>query len=149
MRCLECQHDETRVIDSRTAGDAIRRRRQCSRCGHRFTTHERVELRLPWVVKRDGRKVPFDQEKVLHGIALACQKRPIDAADMDKAVKAVEARLVATREPEVSTSRVGQEVMVVLREIDPVAYVRFASVYRQFDSIEQFVDTIRPLQEGT
>ncbi|MEZ4321381.1 MAG: transcriptional regulator NrdR [Myxococcota bacterium] len=145
MRCPECAHEESRVVDSRTTGDSIRRRRQCVACGARFTTHERLEQRLPWVRKRDGRKEPYERDKVLHGIALACRKRPVTAAEMEAAVLRVEARLEGMAD--VSAQEVGDAVMGVLREIDPVAYVRFASVYRQFESVEQFVDTIDPLRE--
>lgn len=147
MRCPECQHDDSRVIDSRTAGDAIRRRRQCSACGERFTTHERVEQRLPLVVKKDGRKEPFSRDKVLHGIALACRKRPVDHDDMDEAVRRVEQIVVALREPEIPSERVGDVVMDVLRDVDAVAYVRFASVYRAFESVEQFAETISSWKE--
>lgn len=147
MRCPECQHEDTRVVDSRTTGDAIRRRRQCSACGERFTTHERVEQRLPLIVKKDGRKEPFSRDKVLHGIALACRKRPVDHDDMDEAVRRVEHRVVALREPEISSDRVGEVVMDVLRDVDAVAYVRFASVYRAFESVEQFAETISSWKE--
>lgn len=147
MRCPKCQHDDSKVIDSRTSGDVIRRRRECLDCGERFTTHERVEVRLPWVVKKDGRREPFVREKVLHGIALACRKRPIDATAMEEAVRRVETALENLREAEVSSSIVGGLVMQVLRDVDEVAYVRFASVYREFESVGQFVETIRPLRE--
>lgn len=148
MRCPECQHEDTRVVDSRTHGDAIRRRRQCSACNARFTTHERLEQRLPWILKKDGRREPFSRDKVLHGIALACRKRPVDATGMDEAVRRVEQRIIALREPEIPSDRVGQAVMAVLQEVDAVAYVRFASVYQQFESVAQFAEAISPLQEG-
>lgn len=147
MRCPACQFEDSKVIDSRTSGDAIRRRRECLRCGERFTTHERLERRLPWIVKKDGRREPFDPDKVLRGIEHACRKRPIGAEQMDDAVKRVEARLEATRADEVPSSVVGEAVMDVLRDVDEVAYVRFASVYRQFEGVEQFIETIRPLRE--
>lgn len=147
MRCPACQHPDSRVVDSRTAGDAIRRRRSCLECGNRFTTLERVEVRLPWILKKDGRREPFSHDKVLHGIVLACRKRPIDPDQLQGAVQLVEARLVALRKPEVTSAEVGGVVMDVLREVDAVAYVRFASVYREFESIEQFADAILPLRE--
>jgi transcriptional repressor NrdR len=149
MRCPKCQHPDSKVIDSRTSGDTIRRRRECLSCAERFTTHEHIEARLPWVVKKDGRREPFAREKVLHGIALACRKRPIDAAAMDEAVRRVEQSLENLRENEVGSSVVGELVMSVLRDIDEVAYVRFASVYREFGSADQFIQTIRPLMESS
>lgn len=147
MRCPECQHEDTRVIDSRTAGDAIRRRRQCMACSERFTTHERVELKLPLVVKKDGRREPFSRDKVLHGILLACRKRPVQHEQMDEAVRRVEQIVMALREPEIPSERVGEAVMEVLRGVDAVAYVRFASVYQAFESVEQFAETISSYQE--
>ena len=132
-------------MDSRTSAESIRRRRQCVACGARFTTHERTERRLLWVIKKSGRREPYSREKVLHGIALACQKRPVDSPHMEHAANQVEARLTGMHE--VPAREVGAAVMAVLREIDPVAYVRFASVYQQFESVQQFVDVIDPLRE--
>jgi transcriptional repressor NrdR len=148
MRCPRCQFDDSRVIDSRVSGDSIRRRREClaEGCGERFTTHERMEARVPWIVKKDGRREPFDRDKVLRGVALACRKRPLDAAAMDDVVRRVEAQL-EMREGAIPAALVGQAVMDVLRDVDEVAYVRFASVYREFESVEQFIDTVRPLRE--
>ena len=147
MRCPECDHDETRVVDSRTAGGGIRRRRECSACNARFTTQERVEQRVPWVLKKTGGREPFSRDKVLHGIALACRKRPVSPEDLERAVRQVEARLVAFREPEVPTQRVGETVMEVLRDLDAVAYVRFASVYGAFESVDEFAEVITQLSE--
>jgi transcriptional repressor NrdR len=132
-------------VDSRTTTDAIRRRRACSTCGHRFTTFERVERRVIWVQKKDGRKELFSREKILGGIALACRKRPVTATQMDQVVNEVEAHLQAASEP--TSDLVGEAVMGALRSVDEVAYLRFASVYREFESVEQFLDTIRPLRE--
>ncbi|MCO4744407.1 MAG: transcriptional repressor NrdR [Proteobacteria bacterium] len=148
MRCPTCQHEDSKVVDSRTSGDAIRRRRECLECSERFTTHERVERPTLWVLKKDGRKEPFRSEKVLTGLALACRKRPITAADMDDAARKVEAMLQERRGTEVPAAAVGEAVMEVLRTVDEVAYIRFASVYREFESADQFIETIRPLQEG-
>lgn len=148
MRCPECDFDDTRVVDSRTSGDGIRRRRECASCGLRFSTQERLEQRLPWVLKKSGVREPFSRDKVLHGIALACRKRPVGPDDLERAVRAVEGRLIGLREPELPSERVGEAVMEVLKELDPVAYVRFASVYRQFDSVERFAELIAPLREG-
>ena len=147
MLCPACQHDDSRVIDSRDTGDAIRRRRSCLSCNHRFTTLERIEVRLPWIVKKDGRREPFSRDKVLHGIALACRKRPVSPEGLEAVVQRVEQRLLEHREAEVDSSRVGEAVMDVLRDVDPVAYVRFASVYRQFESVEQFGEAIRAIPE--
>ena len=110
MRCPECQHEDTRVVDSRTAGDAIRRRRQCSDCGARFTTHERLENRTLWVNKKAGRREPFSRDKVLHGIALACRKRPVDAAGMEAAVRQVESLLIGLRMSEITTAQEGDGI---------------------------------------
>ena len=150
MLCPACSHDQDRVVDSRSTreGAAIRRRRECSVCGTRFTTFERIEQRLPWVTKKSGGRQPFSRDKVLHGIALACRKRPVSPEEMERAVRQVEQRLVALREPEVTSDRVGEAVMNVLRDLDHVAYVRFASVYQQFDSIEQFAELVTPLRES-
>ncbi len=148
MRCPSCENADTRVVDSRAVPDAVRRRRECSECGARFTTHERLERRIPLIVKRDGRKEPYSEQKALAGMALACRKRPVTAARLEELLREVEARLEATRESEVPSSMVGEAVMAVLRDTDEVAYVRFASVYRQFESVEQFVDAVVPLRTG-
>lgn len=145
MRCPACSHEESRVIDSRTSAESIRRRRQCANCGARFTTHERRERRLPWIRKRDGRREPYSREKVLHGLSLAVRKRKIEPGTLDAAVDRVEAALEGPAE--IPASAVGEAVMAVLREVDAVAYVRFASVYQQFESVEQFIEAIRPLRE--
>ncbi|MBA2321670.1 MAG: transcriptional repressor NrdR [Deltaproteobacteria bacterium] len=147
MRCPDCLSDESRVIDSRATGDTVRRRRTCERCGARFTTFERIEPRVAWVVKKSGAREPFSREKVVAGIALACRKRPIDAAGIDALVRQVESRLDALAGgSEVTTSEVGQVVLEVLRGADAVAYVRFASVYREFESVEQFAEFIVHVQ---
>lgn len=145
MKCPTCAHEESRVVDSRTTGESIRRRRQCVGCQARFTTQERVEQRLPWVTKKDGRREPWTRSKVTQGIVLACRKRPVSAAQIEAAVHTVETRLEGLSEA--TTDRVGAEVMTVMRRVDPVAYVRFASVYQRFESVEQFMDALRPLQE--
>lgn len=130
-------------MDSRESGEGIRRRRACQSCGIRFSTVERVELKLPWVVKKDGRREAFERAKVAKGIALACRKRPLGPEALEAAVARVEQALVETREPEVPSTRVGEIVMGVLRGLDAVAYVRFASVYQAFESVEQFQAAIR------
>ncbi len=148
MKCPECEHSESKVIDSRSTNEAIRRRRECLFCGERFTTFERLEKKRLWVIKRDGRKEPFKPDKVAEGIALACRKRPIDAARADEMLHEVEARLLGLPGAEVTSADVGEAVMAVLRSVDEVAFLRFASVYKAFDSVDQFVDFVRPLQEG-
>ena len=149
MRCPACDDADTRVVDSRTTGESVRRRRQCQACGERFTTHERPERRTLWVVKKDGRREPFARGKLLHGLALACRKRPIDDAGLDAIARGVETRLEQLREEDVPASAVGEAVMTELRDVDEVAYVRFASVYGAFESVEQFIDAIQPLREAT
>lgn len=146
MRCPACDDGGSRVVDSRTTNDSVRRRRECQVCSERFTTHERLERRVLWVVKRAGQREPFTRGKVLHGLALACRKRPVDAAMLDALVRDVETRLEARRESDVPSSAVGEAVMDALRDVDEVAYVRFASVYRAFESVEQFIDAIQPLR---
>ncbi len=148
MRCPSCADTQTRVVDSRDTGDAIRRRRECQKCGHRFTTHERIERRVLWVVKREGRKEPFSPEKIKAGLALACRKRPLDEQVMEDLVRQVTDILFSTKGTEVSSSEVGETVMRLLRERDEVAYVRFASVYQAFESVDQFVDAVNPLKDA-
>lgn len=148
MKCVECGAQETRVVDSRDTAESIRRRRECLACSTRFTTHERVERNQIWVTKRDGRKQPFRREKILAGISLACRKRPFSDSQLESMVDRVIVRLEARREVAVPAAVVGDTVMGVLREVDDIAYVRFASVYGAFESVEQFVDTIAPLREG-
>lgn len=147
MRCPECQHLESRVVDSRSAGDSIRRRRECASCGHRFTTYERSERPQLWVLKKSGIKEPYHHEKVLHGLALACRKRPVQAEQLDEAARQVRTLLEQRRDTPIPSSAVGEAVMEVLRRVDAVAYVRFASVYQAFESVDEFVEVIRPLTE--
>jgi transcriptional repressor NrdR len=148
MKCPECGAADTRVVDSRDTGDTVRRRRECLECGVRFTTHERLERRALLVLKRDGRREPFAREKVLEGIRLACRKRPLSEEDLDGMTDRVVRRLEELREPVLPTTAVGEAVMQVLREVDEVAYVRFASVYGAFESVGQFVDVLAPLGGG-
>jgi transcriptional repressor NrdR len=146
MRCPECSAQDTRVIESRDTGDAVRRRRECLECNARFTTHERFERRQLWVLKRDGRKEPFSREKVLAGLSHACRKRPFSAEQLDQLADRVVSRLEEQKEPVLPASVVGEAVMQVLREVDEVAYVRFASVYQAFESVDQFVSAVAPLR---
>lgn len=146
MRCPSCGGVDSRVVDSRSSADHIRRRRECLDCAHRFTTYERWERPSLWIVKKDGTKQPFSEHKVLHGIALACRKRPISNVAMDEAVQRVRAILEARRENELPSNAVGEAVLETLRQLDDVAYIRFASVYEAFDNVEGFVNVIRPLR---
>jgi len=147
MKCPSCGHLEDRVIDSRATkeGSAIRRRRECLACAHRFTTYEEIDAAVLYVVKRDGRREPFDRAKLWGGIRRATEKRPIPAAVLDSAVEHVEAEIRALGVSEVSSAAVGERVMAALRDIDAVAYVRFASVYRQFRDVSQFMDEVKSL----
>jgi transcriptional repressor NrdR len=140
MRCPFCSHQESKVIDSRvsTAGDVIRRRRECEGCERRFTSRERVEDVLPVVVKKDGVRQPFDREKVLRGVRLACNKRPVAMDRIEKFIDELERDLVESEAKEVESQELGERVMKKLRELDEVAYVRFASVYRSFRDIDEF-----------
>jgi transcriptional repressor NrdR len=140
MRCPFCSHDDSKVIDSRvsTAGDVIRRRRECESCTRRFTSRERVEDVLPMVVKKDGVRQPFDREKVLRGVRLACNKRPVAMDRIEKFIDELERDLVESEAKEVQSQELGERVMKKLRELDEVAYVRFASVYRSFRDIDEF-----------
>jgi len=147
LKCPRCGHGDNRVIDSRAGkdGDVIRRRRECLSCRRRFTTYERVEEELPLVVKRDGRREPFDRQKILTGVLKACEKRPVSYAVIEEVVDSLEARFQASGEKEVSSVQIGESVMAELLKMDDVAYVRFASVYRQFKDISQFVEEIKSL----
>jgi transcriptional repressor NrdR len=140
MRCPFCSHQDSKVIDSRvsTAGDVIRRRRECESCTRRFTSRERVEDVLPVVVKKDGVRQPFDREKVLRGVRLACNKRPVAMERIEKFIDELERDLVESEAKEVESQELGERVMKKLRELDEVAYVRFASVYRSFRDIDEF-----------
>ena len=147
MRCPRCGHDDNKVVDSRAGkdGDVIRRRRECLSCQRRFTTYERVEEELPLVVKRDGRREPFDRQKILTGILKACEKRPVSYSTIEHLVDSLEMEFQSSAEKEISSVRIGERVMAKLLPVDDVAYVRFASVYRQFKDVSQFVEEIRTL----
>ena len=147
MKCPVCGASDTKVIDSRPTeeGKAIRRRRECPKCGKRFTTYEKVEEMLFMVVKRDGRRESFDRNKILNGIIRACEKRPVTLAQMEAIVDDVERGLNNMMEKEVSTQFIGEVVMDKLKELDEVAYVRFASVYRQFKDVSTFIAEIEKL----
>jgi len=147
MRCPFCQHDDSRVIDSRTSDDnaVVRRRRECPECARRFTTYERPgEVRV-FVIKKDGRREPFDREKLILGMTKACEKRPISREQIEQSADAVERQVRDELAEEVSSSEIGILVMEKLREMDEVAYVRFASVYKEFRDADSFLKEIESL----
>ncbi|PLX92518.1 MAG: transcriptional regulator NrdR [Desulfuromonas sp.] len=147
MRCPFCSENDTRVIDSRLGkeGNNIRRRRECMACGKRFTTYERIEESLPLVVKKDGRREPFDRVKIIAGMQRACEKRPVSISTIERMVEKLESTLQESGEKEVDACRIGQAVMDALHDIDEVAYVRFASVYRQFRDINEFMAELKEI----
>ena len=150
MKCPFCENLEDRVIDSRTSkeGNAIRRRRECLQCGKRFTSYERVEDVVSMVVKKDGRREPFDMGKIKNGLLIACKKRPIETDKIDGIVDSIEKRLVGLGMKEVQSSWIGEQIMSALKDLDKVAYVRFASVYRKFKDINDLMDEVKTLFEG-
>ena len=147
MKCPFCETNDTKVIDSRPTeeGHAIRRRRECDNCGKRFTTYEKVEEVLFMVIKKDGSREAFDRNKVLNGIMKACEKRPVPMADIEKIVSDIERGLNNMMEKEIESKVIGEVIMEHLKQLDEVAYVRFASVYRQFKDINTFVDELHKL----
>jgi len=148
MRCPKCGNLEDRVIDSRSSKDgaSIRRRRECTACGHRFTTYEAIERATIRVIKRDGRSEPFDLEKLVIGMAKACEKRPITHTMIEKTVEEIQAELEAEPSREISSQVIGAKVMERLHGLDTVAYVRYASVYRDFQDIGAFIDEIQSME---
>lgn len=147
MRCPYCENPDTKVIDSRPTeeGHAIRRRRGCEKCGKRFTTYEKVEESIIMIIKKDGRREAFDRNKVLNGIIKACEKRPVPRAEMERVAYDIERGLSNLMEKEVESNFIGELVMEQLKELDEVAYVRFASVYRQFTDVNTFVKEIEKI----
>jgi transcriptional repressor NrdR len=147
MRCPFCKKTENKVIDSRLSqeGHVIRRRRECLECTRRFTTYERVEEMLPLVVKKDGRREAFDREKVLVGLTKAVEKRPVSAEQLEQIVVDIEQRLQESGEKEVASKVIGEHVMRSLQKVDDVAYVRFASVYRSFRDVKEFMEELQDL----
>lgn len=148
MKCPFCDNSDTQVVDSRVSeeGDTIRRRRRCLACDKRFTTYERVELVMPSVVKRNGIRVEYDPAKLRASLSLALRKRTISTTEVDAAVARIEEKLLASGLREVPSERIGELVMGELKKLDKVAYVRFASVYRSFEDIGEFIDAIREMQ---
>lgn len=149
MKCPFCDDVEDKVVDSRMAkeGEVIRRRRECLSCKRRFTTYERVEETMPVVVKKDGRREPFDRGKIVSGLKKACEKRPISTATIETVTDRIEKRIQEMGETEIVSTSVGEEVMKELSQLDQVAYVRFASVYREFKDIDQFMEEIKALAQ--
>ncbi|MBP8131676.1 MAG: transcriptional repressor NrdR [Candidatus Hydrogenedentes bacterium] len=147
MRCPFCNHSQARVVDSRASkeGDAIRRRRECLKCGRRFTTYERIEEVAQMVIKKDGRRENFDRWKLKSGILKAVEKRPVSLDQVDAMIDEIERELFNSTEHEVTTTSVGEAVMAKLRQLDEVAYVRFASVYRQFKDLNEFMNELKDM----
>ena len=147
MKCPYCGHLENKVVDSRLNKEntIIRRRRACESCGQRFTTYERLEVMMPMLIKKDGRREAYDRYKVVAGLKKACEKRPVSTADIDRFVDSLERELQDVGEREVPTQWIGEKMMEGLAQLDEVAYVRFASVYRQFKDINEFMDELKGL----
>ncbi len=147
MKCPYCQNSDSSVIDSRDSneGETIRRRRECSGCQKRFTTYERIDELLPLIIKKDGRREPFDRKKLLLGIQKACEKRPVSMEAIEGAVDRIEREIQELGEKEVSSKEIGERLMKELHQLDQVAYVRFASVYREFKDVNQFMDALKGL----
>ncbi len=147
MRCPYCGETDDRVVDSRESrgGTTVRRRRECAACGRRYTTYEEVEDIRFLVIKNDGSREEFDRRKILEGLRKACEKRPVPARELDRIVESIENSLHESEEREIQTSQIGEAIMRALSELDQVAYVRFASVYRKFEDIDAFMDELKHL----
>ena len=148
MQCPFCRHPEPQVVETRVAedGDFVRRRRQCGACDKRFTTYERPEVSFPNVVKKDGRRIEYDRSKLIGSFSIALRKRPVSTTQIDSAIERIEEKLLNLGQREVLSSRIGELVMRELKKLDKVAYIRFASVYRSFEDIDEFralVDEVR------
>lgn len=149
MRCPFCSAEDTKVVDSRFAdeGESVRRRRECLSCHERYTTYERPELRLPQIIKSDNRREPFSDEKIRSGMRRALEKRPVDAEAVEVIVGRIRHKLIASGEPEISSRQVGEWIMIELKNLDQVAYVRFASVYFSFEDLDAFNDELKRLRK--
>lgn len=149
MKCPFCQHDEIHVLDTRVSeeGDAIKRRRRCGRCDKRFTTYERIELSMPFVVKKNGSRTEFSEAKLRGSLMLALRKRPVAAAAVDTAVQSISEKLLTSGKREVDSNHIGELVMQELKRLDKVAYIRFASVYKNFEDLAEFQDAIEEAGE--
>ena len=149
MKCIYCNCTESRVVDSRPTEDgAIRRRRECERCQRRFTTYEKIEMLPVLVIKKDKRREPFDASKVRNGIIKACEKRPVALSEIEKLVNRIETSVCSQPEQEVTSERIGELVMDGLKTLDEVAYIRFASVYRQFKDVQSFMAELQQLLDS-
>ncbi|MCD4666573.1 transcriptional regulator NrdR [archaeon] len=146
MKCPYCSHNETKVLDSRESENNVRRRRECLKCSKRFTTYEKVEIDLI-VIKKDGNKEPFDREKVLKGMLKACEKRPLSQDQINQSIDKVELELKSLKTNEVKSHTIGEKVMKYLKKLDKVAYIRFASVYKEFEDVDSFEKEIVVLQK--
>ncbi len=149
MRCMYCNHDESKVVDSRPTEDAwaIRRRRECMNCGKRFTTYEKIENPIVLVVKKDGERQPFNSAKIKDGLIKACEKRPVSAQEIDNIVTNVEKMVYNSLNQEITSHDIGEKIMDELKKLDQVAYVRFASVYRHFEDINSFKAELNKLSD--
>ncbi|WP_028104063.1 transcriptional regulator NrdR [Pseudoduganella violaceinigra] len=150
MKCPFCQHDDIQVLDTRVSeeGDAIKRRRRCVNCDKRFTTWERIELTMPYVVKKNGSRTEYSADKLRASLMLALRKRPVAAEAVDKAVSSIEEKLLTSGQREVDSGFVGELVMQELKRLDKVAYIRFASVYKNFEDLAEFQDAIEAVGDG-
>ena len=150
MKCPFCQHEEIHVLDTRVSeeGDAIRRRRRCGKCDKRFTTYERIELVMPFVVKKNGSRTEYAAAKLRASLTLALRKRPVAAASVDTAVQAIEEKLLTSGKREVDSHYIGELVMQELKRLDKVAYIRFASVYKNFEDLAEFQDAIEEVGQA-
>ena len=144
MKCPFCHNDDTQVLDTRVSeeGDAIRRRRRCNKCEKRFTTYERIELAMPYIVKKNGSRCDFESSKLRASLMLALRKRPVSATAIDSAIERIEERLLASGEREIPSGQLGELVMHELKRLDKIAYIRFASVYKSFEDVAEFRDMI-------
>ena len=149
MKCPFCHHEETQVLDTRVSeeGDAIRRRRRCTKCDKRFTTHERIELTMPVIVKKNGSRTEFDAGKLRASLMLALRKRPVSAESLDEALQKIKEKLLASGEREVISGHVGELVMHELKRLDKIAYIRFASVYKSFEDVAEFQHMIEEFSD--
>ena len=151
MRCPFCSHGEDKVVDSRSSkeGQAVRRRRECLRCGQRFTTYEYIENVSLTIIKNDQRREPFDRQKLLQGIFSACKKRPVSVKKIESIVDKIESSVEKTGKMEIPSSEIGKYVMNELYDVDEVAYIRFASVYRKFKDISEFISEVKDIESKT
>ena len=144
MNCPQCEHNKFEVLETRSSGDGIRRRRSCVNCGHRFTTFERIDRRLPLVIKKNGQREPFSRDKIREGLQIACRKRPVSAVQLEEAGQRIEDQAVAIGRNEIPSGEVGKLVLAELKGLDLVGYLRFASVYQEIQSADDFLELLRP-----